>query len=174
MQSNVCAALHRVAARIGRQNKVLRGVRLPHHLTRLVVVLGRHSDAIRHQKGAVETHTKLTNERLRIAFRGRLCELLCARLGNRAQIRGQLVRRHAHTTIDDVQLTPLRIHYHTDGELCLVAQRCAVGQRQNADLVERIGRVGDQLAQKHLHVAVDGIDDEVHQLLDLGLVVLLL
>ena len=34
------------------------------------------------------------------------------------------------------------------------------------DLVERIGRIGDQLPKKDLFVGIESVDDEGHQLLD--------
>ena len=37
-----------------------------------------------------------------------------------------------------------------------------------ADLVERVGGVGDELTEENFLVGVEGVDDEGHQLLDVG------
>ena len=41
-----------------------------------------------------------------------------------------------------------------------------VGQRQVLQLVERVGRIGDQLAEKDLRVRVKRVDDQLKQLID--------
>jgi hypothetical protein len=44
-----------------------------------------------------------------------------------------------------------------------------VSERGVADLVERIGRVGNELSQEDLLVRVEGVDDQVEKLGNLGL-----
>ena len=45
-----------------------------------------------------------------------------------------------------------------------------VGHRGEPQLIERVRRVGHELAEKHVSVAVEGVDDEVEEAVDLGLV----
>jgi homospermidine synthase len=56
-----------------------------------------------------------------------------------------------------------------DEHLGLRVEHRLVGERLVADLVERIGRVGDELAQEDLLVRVEGVDDEREKLVDLSL-----
>ena len=44
-----------------------------------------------------------------------------------------------------------------------------VRERQVAELVERVGRVGDELAKKDLRMRVERVDDQLQQLTDFGL-----
>ena len=53
--------------------------------------------------------------------------------------------------------------------LGVVLEQRRVGQRLEAQLVAGVGGVRDQLAQEDLLVAVQGVDHQVQQLLDLGL-----
>jgi hypothetical protein len=56
-----------------------------------------------------------------------------------------------------------------DEHLGLRVEHRLVGERLVADLVERIGRVGDELAEEDLLVRVEGVDDEREKLVDLSL-----
>ena len=51
----------------------------------------------------------------------------------------------------------------------IVLEQRAVGDRLEPQLVAGVGGVRDQLAQEDLLVAVQGVDHQVQQLLDLGL-----
>jgi len=55
-----------------------------------------------------------------------------------------------------------------DEQLGLGGERGLVRERGMADLVERVRGVGDQLADRDLLVGVEGVDDQRHQLVDLG------
>ena len=63
----------------------------------------------------------------------------------------------------------LRVEAHADREVRVALEERAVGERLEAQLVAGVGGVGDQLAQEDLLVAVQGVDHQVEQLLDLGL-----
>ena len=57
-----------------------------------------------------------------------------------------------------------------DADVRLAARRqVGAGQPLEAELVDRVGRVRDQLAQEDVLVGVERMDHEVEQLLDLGL-----
>ena len=51
----------------------------------------------------------------------------------------------------------------------LVPEQLGLGDGAEAQLVERVRRVGHQLAQEDLLVAVERVDDQAQQLLDLRL-----
>ena len=63
----------------------------------------------------------------------------------------------------------LRVEAHADLQLGVVLEERLVGERLEAQLVAGVRRVRDQLAQEDLLVAVQGVDHQVEQLLDLGL-----
>ncbi len=56
---------------------------------------------------------------------------------------------------------------NVDVKLRVGLQHRFVGERLEADLVERIGGVGDQLPQEDLLVGVERVDDQRQQLVDL-------
>ncbi len=47
--------------------------------------------------------------------------------------------------------------------------KALVGEGEVAELVERVGRVGDELAEEDFRVRVEGVDDELEELRDFGL-----
>jgi len=58
---------------------------------------------------------------------------------------------------------------HTYAELRIALNERAVGQALEPQLVAGIGCVRDELAQKDLLVAVQGVDHQMQELLDFGL-----
>ena len=62
-----------------------------------------------------------------------------------------------------------RVVADADLQLRVVLEQRAVGDRFEAQLVAGVRRVRDQLAQEDLLVAVQGVDHQVEELLDLGL-----
>ena len=119
---------------------------------------GDDFDAVGHHEGAVEAHAELADEvgiLLRVA--GELGEeVLRARAGDGAQVRDQVLLVHADAGVGDgeglVLLVELQIDARIEGQRLVGV----VGQRQVAQLVQRVGGVGDQLAQKDLRDASRG------------------
>jgi hypothetical protein len=56
-----------------------------------------------------------------------------------------------------------------NGKLWLAFQLALVGQRLELDFIQGIGTVTDQLPAKDFLVAVEGMDDQTQQLVDLRL-----
>ena len=61
-----------------------------------------------------------------------------------------------------------------DGHLGIGVEDLFVCQGKETDLVEGVGGVGDELTQEHGLVLVEGVDDELHHTVDLGLELVLL
>jgi hypothetical protein len=69
----------------------------------IVVVLGVHLNAIRHQESGVETHTKLPDHAHVGASLDGLHESLGARLGDGSQVVHEVTLGHTDTGVDDTQ-----------------------------------------------------------------------
>ena len=81
-----------------------------------------------------------------------------AGLGDGANILDDFFFGHADAVIRDGKGLGLFIGSEADHKLAVPFQQIAVGERSEAQLVDGIAGVGDQLAQKNLMVGVNGID----------------
>lgn len=97
-----------------------------------------------------------------------LHEGLGAGLGDGADVVDEVGLGHADTGVADGEAVVLLVRGDADVELLFGLEHRGVGERIVAHLVERIGRVGDELTQEDLLVRVEGVDDEVEQLADVG------
>ena len=68
-----------------------------------------------------------------------------------------------------VRVPALGVGDDADLERGLLPEQLGLGHGAEAQLVQRVGRVGDQLAQEDLLVAIERVDDQVEQLIDLSL-----
>ena len=127
------------------------------------------SHLVCHEVCRVETHTELTDHRDVSAGLERLHEGLRAGLGDRAEVVDEVGLGHADAAVDEGQRLGLLVGLDLDEEVLLGVQLARVGQRLVADLVEGVAAVGDQLPEEDLLVGVEGVDDERHELRDLGL-----
>ena len=96
-------------------------------------------------------------------------ERLGARARDGAEIVDQLLLRHADARIGDRQGAGLGIGRETDGEPLVAGDQVRPGDRLVAQLVARIGGVGDQLAQEDVGFGIDRVNHQVQQLGDFGL-----
>ena len=94
-------------------------------------------------------------------------ELAGARARDGAEVLDHLRPAHADAVVVHRQGAGRGVDLQGDLELARGQLRAA--QRLEADLVERVGGVGDQLAQEDVLVRVQRVDHEVQQLADLGL-----
>merc|ERR1719261_970370 len=144
------------------------GRRLPNVLL-VVIVLRRDDDAVGDKVGRVEADAELANHVDVGARLHRLHERLRARLRNRAKVGDHLGLGHAHAGVNNRERVVRLVGDEANVELGVGVEDGLVGQRLVTDLVERIRRVGNQLAQEDLLVRVERVDDERHQLVDLSL-----
>jgi hypothetical protein len=123
-----------------------------------------------HHEGGVEADAELADEAGRAVAGGGLAhEGLGSRLGNGAEIVDQLVAAHADAVVYDRKGLggPVRLEDDAQGSFALEQHRCGNGGITQP--VAGIGRVGDQLAQKHLALGIDRVDHELEETGDLGL-----
>mmetsp|Transcript_11396 Transcript_11396/g.37424 ORF Transcript_11396/g.37424 Transcript_11396/m.37424 type:complete len:317 (-) Transcript_11396:226-1176(-) len=165
VDANLSPALNLLALGVLRDGKVAVGARLPDPLLVVFVALGHHLDVVRHEVHGVKADAKLPDE-VHVA---RPLHLLQeggrARLGDGAEVVDEVLPRHANALVRDGQNAVLGVELDANVELRRVpfAERVRVRERQEANLVERVRRVRDELAKKDVLVAVQAVDDDVHQ-----------
>ena len=141
------ASLNRLAF-VFRNGKVAIRLGLPHPLLRVVVVFRTHFNEIRDEVDRVETHTELANQRHVAA----LCHLVekggRSRLGDRPEVVFQVVLRHTHTLVTNRQNLAFLVRFDANVQFRGVtfAELRVIRERQEANLVQRIAPVGNQLA----------------------------
>src|SRR5690606_7800224 len=96
-------------------------------------------------------------------------EVLRARPRDGAEVQRELLLRHADARVLDDEPPLLRLRADAHGERALPLHERGLRQRPEAELVERVRRVGDELAEEDLLVRVEGVDDEREDAADLGL-----
>jgi hypothetical protein len=129
-------------------------------------------DLIGDDKNRIEADAELADEELGIllAIAGQALEkLMGARFGNRSQIIDDLLTGHPDAVIADGNGPLALAVFDLDRELCVPFEQAVVAKRLEPEFFHGIGGVGDQLPQKDLLVAVQGMHHEIQQLLDLGL-----
>ena len=131
-----------------------------------------HVDAIGDEVGTVEAHPELTDERQILAVALGL-ELREKRLGprprHRSQIAHQLVVRHPRAAVLQREGSLLLVGDDGNLQRDVAGQERRIGEGAEAQPVQRVRRVGDELAQEDLFVAVERVDDQVKHLRDVGL-----
>ncbi len=106
---------------------------------------------------------------LRLVAGQRREELARARLGDRADVRDHLVARHADPVVAHGDRPRVLVVADDDLQVRIALVVIGMRERLEAQLVRGVGRVGDELAQEDLGMAVQRVDHEVQQLLDLRL-----
>ena len=91
------------------------------------------------------------------------------RLGDGSQVVDQIGLGHTDSRVLDGEGLGLFVLDDFDAQVLSGVQFRRVGQGLVADLVQGIGGVGDQLTEENLFVGVECVDDEAHELCDLGL-----
>ncbi len=127
--------------------------------------------AIRDEVRAVEADAELPDEpRVLLALLGQLLEE-GPRAGprHRAEVAHEVLFRHADAGVFDRQRLRVAVGADADDERGVALVEVGLGQRSEAELVERVGRVRDELAQEDVFVAVERVDHQVQDLADFGL-----
>ena len=84
-------------------------------------------------------------------------------------MRDQILLVHADAGVADGEGLVLFVQLQIDSRIEGERPVGIVGERQVAELVERIGGVGNQLAQEDFRMRIKGVDDQLQQLIDFGL-----
>ena len=154
-----------------RHRIAVRAFALPLHALLLPVLAGEHGDLVGHHEGGVEAHAELADDAnvLRFILLHLALELVGAGLGDDAEVVLRLRHRHADAVITHGDGARLFIDDEINAEVLPVESDLLIRQTQVAELVDGVGRVGDDLTQKDLLVGIDGIDHQVKEPLALGL-----
>jgi hypothetical protein len=152
-----------VAAAFGRPADAFRG--------RQARAAALDHDALRDDERRIEAHAELADE---IGVLGGVAgqpaeELPRAGAGDGAEIGDRLFAAQADAVVRDPDRAGLAVDGDADLQLGVAGIERVVVDGLEAQLVAGIRRIGDQLAQEDLAVAVERVDHEIEQLLDLGL-----
>ncbi len=131
----------------------------------------RHDiDARGHDEPGIEADAELADQ-VEIALRrlDLLGEGLRAGPGNRAEILDEFGLAHADAIIGDRERLLRLVGRDGDLELRRPLEKLGGRDRLVAQLVERIGGVGDELPQEHIAVGIDRVHHEMQELGHLGL-----
>ena len=90
-------------------------------------------------------------------------------MGDGAQVAIEVVFAHADAVIGHRDRAGVGVKRHGDGQVCAIDLQPLVGQAAEVQLVDRVRRVGDELAQEDLAIGVNRVDHEVEQLFALCL-----
>ena len=133
---------------------------------------GDERDPVGHHEGGVEADAELADQ-LRVVLDGFLLQALHegagAGAGDGADVLLHLGDRHADAVVADGEGAGPLVGDDLDLPVAVPLQKRFAGVGFEADLVDGVGGVGDQFPQEDVLVGVEGMDDEVEQLLDLGL-----
>ena len=129
------------------------------------VFLRDDRDLVRDHERGVEAHAELTDDVDVLFLLGLLTEFVRAGRGDDAEVVLQLVLVHADAVVAHGQRARVLICGDLDFEIAAVKADLIVGQREVAELVDGVARIGDDLAQEDLLVGVDGVDHQVEQTL---------
>ena len=123
---------------------------------------GEHFDLLRNDKGAVETDAELTNQgRVLLLIAGEPFEKFSGTgLGYRAQVVDDFFTRHADAVVFDRHGLGIGVEADGDREITVIGQELRLGDRAEAQSIDGIGPVGDQLPQENLPVGVQGLDHQ--------------
>ena len=130
-----------------------------------------HRHLVRHDEGAVEADTELADQlrSLRLVLREVLEELLGPGLRDRPEVLVRFLKRHPDAVIRDRESARLLVRLHADPEEGIVLCEGGVLDREEPELVHRVGRVRDQFAKEDLLVRIKRIREKLEELRHFGL-----
>ncbi len=84
-------------------------------------------------------------------------------------MRDQILLIHADASVADREGFVLFVQLQIDSRIERKRPVGIVGERQVAELIKRVGGVGNELAQEDFRMRIEGVDDQLQQLIDFGL-----
>ena len=96
-------------------------------------------------------------------------EVLRAGAGDGAEVGDQVLLVHADARVADGQGFLLFVQLQIDARSERQLPIGIVGKRQVAEFIQRVRRVGDELAQEDLRMRIEGVNDQMQQLIDFSL-----
>ena len=151
----------------GSDGVAVRALALPAVGGLLPVGAGDDGDLARDHERGIEAHAELTDHvDVRLVLLGGVQILLegeRAGLRDHAEIGFHLLGGHADAVVGDRERSVFLVAFDADEEISALHADILIGQRAEAELVDSVRGVGDQLAQKDLLMRVDGIDHQLQQ-----------
>ena len=95
--------------------------------------------------------------------------MLGARLGNRANVRDDLIAIHTNTVITDRDRLRIIVGGDNNRQFAVITEQGSVFDRLEAQFVTSIRAVGNQLPKKNFLIAVQRVNHQLQQLIDLRL-----
>ena len=141
----------------------IRAVRLPAERLFRTKRLAHHGDTGCDHKRRIKPDAELPDYVDLIVFLVLLLERQRTTLGNGAEIALQLLSGHSAAVVGDLQGAGILVHHKVDRKIRAGEASCTIRQRMVIELVDRVGRVGDQLAQEDFPMGVDRVDHQVEQ-----------
>ena len=171
MQHDICAArsLFGLLNRVGTRGIAAHAACPTHPFRgRCTRTAGEHGDRIRDDEGRIKADPELTDQiGVVLLIAGQFAEELAGtRFGDRAKMGDHLITAHADPVIRHRQGPGLLVECDANLEIAVPFEQIGVIQRFEAQLVARIGRIGDQFAQEDLAIGVQRVNHQVQQLLD--------
>ena len=135
-------------------------------LWRLTCLARQHLHPLGDDEGRVEADAELSDELrgLLLITGQRAEELGRSRPGDRAEVRNRFLAPHPDTVVADRHGARCRVRIHSDLELRVLGKQLGRGDRSGAQPVVGVGGVGNELPEKDLPVAVQGVDHQLQQL----------
>src|ERR1035438_9117792 len=84
-------------------------------------------------------------------------------------MRDQVLLVHANASVGDGKGLLLFVQLQINARSERKRLVSVVDKRQVAQLIERVGGIGNELAEKDLRMLIEGVDDQLQQLIDFGL-----
>ena len=132
---------------------------------------GDNFDGVGDHEGGIEADAELADEvGIFLGVAGELVkEVPGAGARDGAEVRDEVVFVHADAGVGDGEGGVGLVHFEVDAGIEGEVFVGLVGEGEVAQLVQRVGGVGNELAEKDLRVRVEGVDDELEELRDFGL-----
>ena len=128
-------------------------------------------DFVGHHERGLKTHTELTNQLSvdrAVIFFELAYKIHRAGRGYGTNLAHQVIAAHTDPCIGQNQGVGVLVKLDIDTPLCVGVYHIAIRKHAEADLVQRIGRIGNQFSKEYFLVGIERMNDEVKQLLHLG------
>jgi hypothetical protein len=134
----------------------------------VIVMLGDNSDLLGNEISGVETHTELTDHANISTGGNSLHEPSGSGFGNSTKVVDEISFSHTNSTILNGKSVVSLIWDDLDVKVWLSLELLWLGDRVVSNLIKSIGGVRNKLSQENFFVGVESVDDQRHQLLDIG------
>mmetsp|Transcript_10077 Transcript_10077/g.61253 ORF Transcript_10077/g.61253 Transcript_10077/m.61253 type:complete len:236 (-) Transcript_10077:28-735(-) len=134
-------------------------------------MLRHYLNIVGHQIDRIKSNAELSDQVHVPTFLHLFQEGRGPRFGNGAQVIDEVFLGHTNAGVSDRQHVLFLVQRDFDFELGLIpfSQHPRIGQGKEPDFVQCIGCIGDEFSQEDILLAVEGMDDDVHEPRHFGL-----